>query len=906
MKYIYPSFVCRAIIILILLLKSEMTCFAIEGPVNLQCEYLVNPLGIDTYHPRLSWQIEDSRNGAVQTSFQVIVATDSLMHTKLWQSASAKNISVTQLVKYAGNTLKPFTKYYWTVSIRNKTGETFLAPVASFETGMMETKNWKGSWISDPDDVKVKPAAQFRKEFKVVKKIKSARAYIAVAGLYELFINGERVGNHRLDPMYTRFDRRTLYVTYDITKQIVEGDNAAGVVLGNGWYNHQSTAVWNFHRAPWRNRPTFCMDIRITFEDGSNETIVTGKDWKTSLGPIIFNSIYTAEHHDARLKQPGWNKAAFDDGKWKNVIFRTAPSNNVVAQVMHPVEFVEKIPAAGMKKISDSVYVFDLGRNISGVSEISLKGEAGTTIRLKHGEQVFDNGRVDMSNINVHYRPTDNTDPFQTDIYILSGSGQETFVPSFNYKGFQYIEVTSDKPVNLTKESLVGYFMHSNVPSAGTIRSSNSTINKIWEATNNAYLSNLFGYPTDCPQREKNGWTGDAHIAIETGLYNFDGITIYEKWLGDFRDEQQPNGVLPSIIPTGGWGYEWGNGPDWTSSIALIPWNIYLFYGDTSLLARCYDNIKRYVDQITSRAPEGLTTWGLGDWVPVKSKAPVELTSSIYYYTDAEILAKTAGILGKRSDAEKYKALAATIKNAVNKKYLNTSTGIYGSGIQTELSVPLMWGIVPDNLRSKVAANLAKRVEQDSFHLDVGLLGTKAILNALSENGYADAAYKIASQETFPSWGWWIVNGATTLYENWPIDAKSDISRNHIMFGEIGAWLFKGPGGIKPDENKPGFKNIILQPYFVEGLQHFEATHKGPYGNIISSWKKSENMITYNVTVPPNSSATLILKLPKAKNLFENGKIVSGNSAISRNLETAPGDINAYNLTAGNYQFQIK
>ncbi|HLP17499.1 MAG TPA: alpha-L-rhamnosidase C-terminal domain-containing protein, partial [Bacteroidota bacterium] len=359
---------------------------------------------------------------------------------------------------------------------------------------------------------------------------------------------------------------------------------------------------------------------------------------------------------------------------------------------------------------------------------------------------------------------------------------------------------------------------------------------------------------------EKNGWTGDAHIEIETGLYGFDGITVYEKWLRDHRDEQQPNGVLPAIIPTGGWGYEWANGPDWTSSIAIIPWNLYLFYGDTKPLSDCYDNIKRYVDHIEQISPSGITTWGLGDWVPVKSVTPVDLTSTCYYYADAVILAKAARLLGHTKDAERYTTLAAKIKHAFNDKYLHRETGIYDTGTQTALSAPLYWGLVPEELRGKVAARLAARVEADSFHLDVGLLGQKTILNALSENGYADAAYKIASQTTFPSWGWWIVNGATTLYENWRIDSKQDISVNHIMFGEIGAWLYKGLAGIKPDASQPGFRNVILAPNFVTGLDHFEATHRGPYGTIGSSWSRTGTSIAYTVVIPPNSTATV--KLP--------------------------------------------
>jgi alpha-L-rhamnosidase len=426
--------------------------------------------------------------------------------------------------------------------------------------------------------------------------------------------------------------------------------------------------------------------------------------------------------------------------------------------------------------------------------------------------------------------------------------------------------------------------MHSDVPVAGNITTSNPTLNKILKATNSSYLSNLFGYPTDCPQREKNGWTGDAHIAIETGLYGFDGITIYEKWLADHRDEQQPNGVLPAIIPTSGWGYEWANGVDWTSTIAIIPWNVYLFYGDTRILSDNYENMKRYVDYIDDRYPSGLTTWGLGDWVPVKSKAPVELTSTCYYYADAVILSNIAGVLGKADDQKRYSTLSDKIRAAFNQKYLNRESGMYGSGLQTELSAPLFWGLVPDEIKTKTAENLAKRVEADNFHLDVGLLGTKTILNALSENGYADIAYAVAAQETFPSWGWWIKNGATTLYENWNVQSKYDISLNHIMFGEIGAWMYKTLGGIRPDPLHPGFKRILLTPKFPANLDSVEAIHDGPYGRIKISWVrvvrtlwKAKGKIICTVVVPPNSSALLTLPTIGKTKVFQNGKPIAAN-----------------------------
>jgi len=860
---------------------------------HLSCEHLYQPLGIDNPDPRLSWVLEDSSRGALQTAYQLIIGTDSaaVAAGKGDSWTTAKVMSAANLVNYNGKALQPFTKYYWRVQLWVQGGKKISpSAISSFETGMMDMRSWQGAWISDSKGIAEKPAPYFRHTFNVKKPVRSARAYIAAAGLYELYINGSKTGNHRLDPMYTRFDRRTLYVTYDVTEQLQNGNNAIGVLLGNGWYNHQSTAVWYFHLAPWRARPAFCLDLKITYADGTTETISSGKQWKTALSPVIFNSIYTAEHYDARLEQPGWNTINFDDKKWEEVTLRSAPSKNIVAQSLQPIRNVETIPAKSINKLSDTVYVFDLGRNISGVSQLKVKGGSGTVIRLKHAEKLNKAGRADQSNIDIHYRPTDDKDPYQTDIFILKGEGEETFMPRFNYKGFQYVEVTASKPVTLSKEDLTGYFMHSDVAPVGHISSSSNTINKIWEATNVSYLSNLFGYPTDCPQREKNGWTGDAHIASETGLYNFDGITIYEKWMGDHRDEQQPNGVLPSIIPTGGWGYEWGNGPDWTSTVAIIPWNLYIFYNDSKALKDNYENIKRYVDHINELYPTGLTTWGLGDWVPVKSKSPVEFTSTAYYYADVSILAKAAALFHHKTDEATYTALALKIKNAFNAKYLNTTTGMYDKGYQTELSVPLYWDLAPANLKGKIAANLAERVKQDDYHLDAGILGAKAILGALSDNGFAIVAYRIASQETYPSWGWWIVNGATSLYENWDIEAKSDLSLNHIMFGEIGAWLYKGIGGIKADPLQPGFKNVILEPHFVPGLDHFEASHFGPFGKIVSSWKKERGNITYDVTVPANSTATVRLTGIERKQVYLDGKLVPA----------------TYKIASGSYRFEIK
>ena len=565
------------------------------------------------------------------------------------------------------------------------------------------------------------------------------------------------------------------------------------------------------------------------------------------------------------------------------------PTDKISSQQLPPVRKVKAYPAVSFVKLSDNTYLYDFGQNMSGVTELKIDGPKGTIVRIKHGEQLKD-GRLDNSGIEVHYRPKDDKDPFQTDIYTLNGNGQEIFSPIFNYKGFRYAEVKINNNVDLNINNLTAYFTHTDVEPLGTIQTSNGLINQIWDATNKAYLSNLFGYPTDCPQREKNGWTGDAHTVIETALYNFDGILVYEKWMDDHRDEQQIDGTLPSIIPTAGWGYTWGNGPDWTSSMILVPWNIYKFYGDKRILEENYENMRRYVYKIKSVSKDNLTNWGLGDWVPVKSKSNLEFTSSIFYFSDVLIVSKIAKILGHNEDAFELKKLAKDIKSSINNKFFDKETNTYASGTQTEMSMALFREIVSAENKQLVADNLAKSVVKNNSKLDVGLLGSKTILNALSQNGYADLAFKLASSNEFPSWGYWIENGATTLYENWNLSAESDLSLNHIMFGEISAWFYKTLGGINVDVTNPGFKNILLKPHFVNGLSDFTATFMSPHGKVSSSWERVGDMVIYKVYVPSNTQADLFFDNSVKEVKYEN---------LLVNLS------NPYVLEPGYYEFEV-
>ena len=856
---------------------------------TLRCEHLTNPLGIDTPNPRFTWRINDQTPNTKQEAYEILVG-----ETPHWQDnpneiiwRSGKVYSRNALAVYTGEKLKPRTRYYWSVTIWDNQGnKTTNSHPVFFETAKMD-EPWLADWISDSQDTLIEPASFFRKDIILKNDVKKARVYLTAAGLFELHINGKKIDDDYFNPMFTRYDKRNLYLVHDVTKDILKGDNAIGVILGNGWYNHQSWSEWDFHKAVWRNRPSFCMELHIEYTDGTVETVLSNDEWKTSLGPIVFNSIYTGEHYDARKELTGWNMIEFNDDEWKDVKLRKAPSNVITAQAMNSIRIIDRFNNLECVKINDSTYLYKLPENIAGISKFRYKGERGTVFRLKHGETIDNENHVDQSTIDIYSDHKDGKDPFQTDIFILKGEGIEEFAPRFNYKGFQYIEVIADRPVSLNTNNITAYRINSDVRAIGRIESSDELINKIWEATNRSYLSNLYGYPTDCPQREKNGWTGDAHIAIDAALFNFDAITVYEKWLGDHRDSQLENGILPAIIPTSSWGYTWGNGVDWTSSMIIIPWKLYLYYGDTRPLSQNYPNMKQFLEYVTSISPNGLTEWGLGDWVPYKTIANKELLVSLYYYHCADVLSKTAIILGYEEDNEKYSNLAQKIKNAINDKYLDKESGMYASGSQAELSGPLYWGIVPNEYKQKVADHLAKRVVKDNKHLDVGVLGSKTLLGALSNNGYVDLAFEIATQKTYPSWGWWIQNGATTLFETWKIETET-LSRNHVMFGEISAWFYKTLGGINVDERNPGFNSVIIRPYFVKKLENFKAEYDSTNGMIISSWKCINDVIEFELTIPVNCEATLFLD-----------NVISGIENLTRK------ENGSFSLESGNYKFIV-
>lgn len=700
--------------------------------------------------------------------------------------------------------------------------------------------------------VNAHPAPLFRREFDLSSNIRSARLRVCGLGYQDVYINGQRVGDHFLDPAYTNYSKRVLYVTHDVTPLLKKGSNAVGVMLGTGWFDTHTLVVWDFEVAPWRATPRVLLQLEAELEDGSQVVIGSDGKWKRGTGPIQFDSIYEGETYDARKEVPGWSTAGFDDSSWQAATEQQAPAGQLRAQQLQPIRALKTLEPAHVTEPRPGVYLFDFGQNLTGFPQLTIEGDAGTSIVMTCGERLKPDGSLELHPINGFTIQRDARQRFQQNIYILKGGGREVYEPRFTYQGFQYVEVTGS-PKPLTGANLRARVTHTDVPPAGEFNCSNDLFNRIQQNTVWSYLSNLMGIPTDCPHREKNGWTGDAQLAWQMGNYNFDGAAFYTKWLHDLADAQQADGGLPGIVPSSGWGYGFLNGPAWDSAYVLIPWYMFEFYGDKRVLEEHFDGMKKYVDWVTGRAENGIVSYGLGDWCPADTRTSASVTSTAFYYRDARIVSHAASLLNRKDDADKYEQLANQIRDAFNREFLNRGTGLYSNGSQTALGCALYEGLAPEDQHERVVENLLKAVQAKNNHLDTGILGAKYVPNALLDAGHADVVYAMFSQRTQPGYGWWIEQGATTLWEQW----NGDDSRNHIMFGDISAWFYKALGGIRNTGH--GWRKFAIHPSFVDGLTSVSAHYDSINGRIASSWKIDRKMLELNIEVPANTRAEVYL-----------------------------------------------
>jgi alpha-L-rhamnosidase len=824
---------------------------------RLRCEYLENPLGIDVAKPRLNWLMRSDQRGQRQTAYQVLVATTPKLLQQdrgdLWDTGRVDSDRSLQ-IEYAGKPLASHLRCWWKVRVWDKDGQpTAWSMPAFWSMGILDPAEWHAKWIvytkDFPYDVEWTQSASspvFRKSFKIDQPIRSATVSVCGLGFYELHLNGGKVGDHVLDPAFTRYDKRALYVTYDVTDRLKQGENAIGAMLGNGWYNSHTRCEWNFDKAPWRDRPRLLLQLRVVLADGTEQTIVSDDSWHATIGPVIRDAIRNGEVYDARREMPGWDSPGFDDSSWATPEVVSAPKGILRAQMLPPAKVMRTITPVSVAEPKPGVFIVDMGQNIAGWAQLRVAGPAGTRVVMRYGERLAPDGTLDTAEIGKFIYKG----PFQTNTYILKGQGEELWESRFTYHGFRYFEVTGF-PGKPSVENFRGRIVHTAFPDAGSFECSNDLLNRIQRLTLGAYRGNFVdGYPTDCPHREKNGWTGDAHIAAEQAMFNFDNAAAYRKWMNDFDDALLPDGMLPGIVPSSGWGYAWGNGPSWDSAYLLIPWHLYEYCGDTRVLADHYDGMRRYVDNMTARAKNHLVDHGLSDWLSPKTETPAVVTSSAYYYVDARIVANVATMLGKTDDAKKYNDLADAIRRSYNAA-LYKGGGIYANGSQTALSCPVYQGLVDPKEKDRVVAELAANVHRANDHLDTGFLGTKYLLHTLSANGRHDLAYRITTQTTPPSWGAWLHRDATTLWEDW----GDGSSRNHIAFGDISAWFYETLGGINIDPQRPAFKHIIIRPRPVGDLKWASAVHESLYGAIACRWRVEEKGLALSVTIPANTTA---------------------------------------------------
>lgn len=691
------------------------------------------------------------------------------------------------------------------------------------------------------------PALQLRKEF-VLERTGEAQCFVSGLGCFVLYINGQRVGDEVLSPAFTDYDKRVLYCTYDVTNLLTQGRNVIAVCLGDGFYNQTTHDTWGFYQAPWRDTAKLLFQLNIE----KKPVLVSDESWKQSLeGATVHNALRTGEYYDAR-REDGWREAGYNDSHWNNACIMRPPAGVLVPQLLPPIRECQRISAIAVWK-TEKGWIFDFGKNISGYVSLKMIGEEGQTVSIRYAEKLNDK-ELDQSNIDCYVL---DTDAFSVDKYTFCGQGVECWKPSFVYHGFRYVELTGVEEMP-DLDAVTACFVHTDLRQKGSFSSSNELLNWIQDAGIRSFLSNFHGISEDCPHREKNGWTGDAVISASYAVCQFDMHEAYRKWLADIVDSQRRNGQLPGIAPTGGWGFNWGSGPAWDCALFFLPYEEYLETGDSSCMEQVYEAAQRYLDYAKYYRQEGLVCYGLSDWCPPDlpdlKLMDNRLSDSCYYYAMQQIMAKMANMVGEPEKAKIYCREAEETKDAICRHFVSDDH-VDNDG-QGALAEVLYFHIVEGAQAQRIAARLARVIEQDEYRYKVGILGLKALLNALSEYGYTDVAYKTVNREDYPSYGWWRKLGATTLWECWENTGFG--SQNHHMYADVINWMFRNVGGIQNEGI--AYNKCRLKPYFFHDTCSASVKTETPRGLLEFTWKKEGGSFSANIRLPKETLA--ILELP--------------------------------------------
>ncbi|MCA0453724.1 MAG: glycoside hydrolase family 78 protein [Chloroflexi bacterium] len=893
---------------------------------NLVCEYRQNPLGIDVTNPRLGWQMQSSNQGARQTAYQVVAAsTSENLHggqADLWDSGRIESDQSLHVV-YGGKALQSRQRVYWQVTVWDETGAAVQSETAWFEIGLLDNGEWAGQWIGAElrgGPRSLIPAPLLRKAITLSSAPQSARLYVTALGLYECSINGQAVSDDVFNPGWTDYSKRVQYKVYDVTKLLKLGDNVLGAALGDGWaVGHIS---WN-HRQQYVDRPRLLAQLEVTLDDGSKLSVVTDESWRYQFGPILSNDLLMGEEYDARLEMPGWDTPSFDDRGWRSVETFEAPPIEIVATNGPTVKRIEEL-----KPVADPVdkgnftasrVIFDLGQNMVGWVRFKGSAPANTTITLRYAEVLNDDGTMYTTNLRSARA---------VDYYTFKDANEVEWEPTFTFHGFRYVEI-QDYPGKVTRDTITGIVLHSEMAQTGDFQCSDPTINQLQKNIVWGQRGNFVDIPTDCPQRdERLGWTGDIQVFVRTAAYNMDVAGFMTKWAQDVTDSQSAEGIVPPVVPKMRTSFVEDGGPAWSDAAVICPWTIYLCYGDKRILETSYSTMTKFVDFLLASSPGYIRCapeyegWpGFGDWLSINAATPRDLIGTAFLAYDAALMTKIAAVLGKTADEAKYRQLFEDVKAAFGARYLKGSTAraserpsdarrrmdeadaisrgnlkevdygaVQSAVFNTDLFTPtqtsyvlaLYFDLLPEERRAAAVEELVADIQRRNMHLSTGFVGAPYLPHVLSNNGRLDMAYELVNQKTWPSWLYSVTQGATTIWERWDgwteengFQSPAMNSFNHYAYGSIGAWLYNTTAGIEIDPAQPAYKHSILRPQPGGGLTNANGTINTPYGTLSSQWELNDGKLDWQVNVPPNTTATLHIPISNGQPVSVNGTVVN-------------------------------
>lgn len=874
---------------------------------DLRCDNKVEPVGVDTKVPRFSWKISSDKRNTMQLAYEIKVLDGK---KAIWSTGKV-NSDQSVMVDYGGPALASATQYNWMVRVWDNTGvvSPWTKP-AGFITALYNVSDWKAKWIEAgfAENEKERPAQYFRKAFSSAKKIKQALAFITAHGIYEAQINGKRVGDQYLTPGWTSYKTRLQYQTYDVTGLLQKGKNAIGVSIGNGWY--RGFLAWGDNKNIYGKTLGLLFQMQLKYTDGTSEWIVSDGSWKSSEGAIRFAEIYHGETVDAREEKAGWSTAAFNDASWSGVKIGDYANNNLLATFNEPIRKKEIFTPAKLIITPKGEKVIDFGQNLVGWVQVKVKGKAGDQIVIKHAEVLDKFGNFYTENLRAARA---------TATFILKGDREEEFESHFTFYGFRYIKVEGVEGA-LDPARFKAVALYSDMDRTGDFTSSHPLLNQLQHNIQWGQRGNFLDVPTDCPQRdERLGWTGDAQAFSRTAAFNFDVNNFFAKWLRDVEADQLPNGSVPFVIPNVlGPGASGSTG--WADVANIIPWNSYLAYGDKRILDSQYKSMKAWVGFMEKNSKNDLWNVGFhfGDWLFYRpfddndgSSAVTDkyLIAQCFYAHSTQLLINAARVLGNQADVQKYTDLLKRIKEAYQKEYV-TGSGRLVSGTQTAYVLALNFDMLPVEQRELAADRLVENIKRYGNHLSTGFLGTPYLCHVLSRYGKTDMAYTLLLQETYPSWLYPVKMGATTIWERWngirtdsTFEPASMNSFNHYAYGAIGDWMYRVVAGLDTYEDGPGYKHIMIQPIPGGGLTKAQASLKTHYGLAVSGWTKEGEDMIYNVEIPCNTKATVILKTAAIDNVTESGSPISGHKDLQL-LSFGYGEVRM-NVGSGKYSFKV-